>query len=56
MIKMDFRFAVPMVALVITLAQAVSASELQLAQADSATGETPKKPLLVDLWRPGDPG
>ncbi len=54
MIKMDFRIVALLAAL--TLAKAASASDLQLAQTDSTAGEKAKKPQLVDLWRPGDPG
>ena len=56
MINMDFRITLLLVALALTLARVASASDLQLTQADLTADEKSKKPLLVDLWRPGDPG
>lgn len=38
------------------ISNAVIASDLVIAQAETTTPDSSKKSKLVDLWRPGDPG
>lgn len=57
--KHGFNLAALLACVYLLTPQAVHASTLTLAQADTASAddsETAGKPKLVDLWQPGDPG
>ncbi len=56
MCQHGFRLAVFMAVTGLLLPNAVIASDLTLAQADTETPGAEKKSKLIDLWRPGDPG
>jgi len=56
MCKHGFRLAVFMAATALAVSNAVIASDLTIAQADTSASEANKKSKLVDLWQPGDPG
>ena len=56
MCKQGFRLAVFMTATVLVISNAVIASDLRFAQADTSTPGAEKKSKLIDLWQPGDAG
>ena len=56
MFARGFRFAVSMAISGLLISTPVFASALIVAQAETSTSETEKKPKLVDLWQPGDSG
>lgn len=51
-----FKLAVFMAATGLLISNAVIATDLTFAQADTSTPDAEKKSKLVDLWQPGDPG
>ncbi len=56
MFKQEFRFAVFLAVTGLLTSNAVFASGLIIAQADSSAAGTEEKSKLIDLWQPGDPG
>ena len=56
MCKHGFMLAVFMTATSLVISNAVIASDLTFAQADTSTPGAEKKSKLIDLWQPGDPG
>ncbi len=56
MCKHGFRLAILITATSIVISNAVIASDLIFAQADTSTPGAEKKSKLIDLWQPGDPG
>ena len=56
MFKHGFKLVVFMAVTGLMIPNAVIASDLTFAQADTSTPGAEKKSKLIDLWRPGDPG
>ena len=56
MCKHGFMLAVFMTATSLVISNAVIASDLIFAQADTSIPGAEKKSKLIDLWQPGDPG
>lgn len=56
MIKYGFRLSIFIVVTGTLISNAVIASDLVIAQADTSASAEEKKSKLIDLWQPGDPG
>ena len=56
MFKHEIRFTVFLALTGLLISNAVFASGLIIAQADSSAPDAEKKSKLIDLWQPGDPG